>query len=254
MKKIIIIIFCSSFTLNGFAWGVTGHRATGLIAERYLNAKAKKKIHQLLGGESLAMVSNWMDEIKSDSAYDYMYDWHWVTIETGQTYDKSKKNPNGDVIVTLEKVIAALKTHTLDAKKEAESIKMLVHLLGDIHQPLHVGCCDDQGGNKVKVKWFRNESNLHKVWDSEMIDETRLSYTELAQALRNPDKNTLSSWRKTSVRDWAHESMTYRKQVYEVGDGNLGYAYTYKNFSVVKERLLKAGVRLANVLNQIYGN
>lgn len=253
MKKFIVVIFFFSFTLNGFAWGVTGHRAAGLIAEQYLNAKAKKKINQLLKGESLAMAGNWMDEIKSDSTYDHMYDWHWVTIETGQTYDQSTKNPKGDVIMTLEKIIAELKTHKLNPKKEVEYIKILLHLVGDIHQPFHVGCCDDQGGNKVKVKWFKNESNLHKVWDSEMIDETRLSYTELAQALGKPDKSTVAVWQKISVRDWANESMRYRKQVYAIGDGNLGYKYSYKNLDTAKERILKAGVRLASILNQIYG-
>ncbi len=253
MKKFAYFIFCFSITLNGFAWGVTGHRATGLIAEQYLTTKAKKKIHQLLNGESLAMASNWMDEIKSDSTYNYMYDWHWVTIETGQTYDQSKKNPKGDVIMMLEKIIAELKTHKLDPKKEVEYFKILLHLVGDIHQPFHVGCCDDQGGNKVKVKWFKNESNLHKVWDSEMIDETRLSYTELAQALGRPDKNTIIVWQKGSVREWANESMTYREQVYAIGDGNLGYKYSYKNLDTAKERILKAGVRLASILNQIYG-
>jgi len=252
MNKFAAFIFCFSVTLNVFAWGVTGHRATGLIAEQYLTAKAKKKIHQLLNGESLAMASNWMDEIKSDSTYNYMYDWHWVTIETGQTYDQSKKNPKGDVIMTLEKIITELKTHKLDPKKEVEYLKMLVHLVGDIHQPFHVGCCDDQGGNKIKVKWFKNENNLHKVWDSEMIDETRLSYTEFAQALGKPDGSTIALWQNSSVRDWASESMTCREQVYAIGDGNLGYAYSYKNFGIVKERILRAGVRLAGVLNQIY--
>lgn len=253
MKKFLAFLLGFGFVLNAFAWGVTGHRAAGLIAEQYLNAKAKKKVDQLLGGESLAMVSNWMDDVKSDSTYDHMYDWHWVTIETGQTYDQSKKNPKGDVIMTLERIINELMTHKLDSRKEVEYLKMLVHLVGDIHQPFHVGCCDDQGGNKVKLKWFKDESNLHKVWDSEMIDETRLSYTELAQALGKPDKNIIAAWQKASVRDWANESMTYRTQVYAIGDGNLGYKYSYRNLGTAKQRILQAGVRLAGILNQIYG-
>lgn len=254
MKKIALFFFSLGCSIHGFAWGVSGHRATGLIAEQYLNAKAKKKISQLLSGESLAMASNWMDEIKSDSAFDYMNDWHWVTIETGQTYEQSKKNPNGDVIKTLERIIAELKSHRLGAKQETEYLKILIHLIGDIHQPFHVGCCDDLGGNKVKVKWFKNESNLHRVWDSDMIDESRLSYTELAQAILKPDKSIVAAWQKLSVRDWANESMTYRKQIYAIGDGNLSYRYSYTNFGTVKERILKAGVRLAGVLNEIYGS
>ncbi|MFM7851228.1 MAG: S1/P1 nuclease, partial [Flammeovirgaceae bacterium] len=131
MKRIILVIFSLIFSLDGYSWGVTGHRATGLIAERYLNAKAKKKIKKLLGGQSLAKISTWMDEIRSDSTYNYTADWHWVTIENGKTYEESPKNPNGDVIVTLERLIKELKSGKLDEKKQAEYLKMIVHLVGD---------------------------------------------------------------------------------------------------------------------------
>ena len=118
---------------------------------------------------------------------------------------------------------------------------------------MHVGCCDDQGGNKARVKWFRNESNLHRVWDSEMIDDSKFSYTELVKALGEPDKSMVANWQKSTVREWVAESMSYRKQVYAMGEGNLGYKYNWKNFPVVKLRLVQAGVRLAGILNQIYG-
>jgi S1/P1 Nuclease len=253
MKKFILSILLVGFIANiSFGWGVTGHRAIGLIAEKHLSTKAKKKLGKLLRQESLAIASTWMDEIRSDSTYNYTHDWHWVTIETGKTYEESPKNPNGDVIVTLERLIAELKTHKLDKKKEIEYIKMIVHLIGDIHQPLHVGCCNDKGGNDVKIKWFRSETNLHSVWDSNMIDDTKLSYTEAAQALGEPTKGELAKWQKATVREWAKESMTYRTQVYAVGEGNLNYKYSYKNLDTVKHRLLQAGIRLAGVLNEIY--
>jgi hypothetical protein len=86
-----------------------------------------------------------------------------------------------------------------------------------------------------------------------MIDDTKLSYTELADALGKPDRLTVSAWQKNSVRDWANESMSYRKQVYAVGDGNLSFKYPYKNLDSVRHRLLQAGVRLAGILNSIYG-
>jgi len=253
MKKFFVLILtsCLVFT-QSFGWGVTGHRAIGLVAEKHLSAKAKKKLKLLMGQESLAMMSTWMDEVRSDSSYNYTADWHWVTIETGKNYSDSPKNPNGDVIMTLERLIAELKTKKLDRKKEIEYIKMIVHLVGDIHQPLHVGCCDDRGGNSVKIKWFRNETNLHSVWDSNMIDDTKLSYTELAGALEEPTAKVLAQWQKASVRDWATESMTYRKQVYSVGDGNLSFKYSYKNLDIVKLRLEQAGIRLAGILNEIY--
>lgn len=253
MKRfaICLLVFVS---INTFGWGPTGHRVVGLIASKHLSAKAKKNLIKVLGQNSLSEISNWMDEIRSDSTYKDMGDWHWVTVETGKTYEQSPKNPKGDVIASINRIAGELKKHNLDKKTEEEYLKMLVHLVGDIHQPLHVGCCDDQGGNKVKVKWFGRDTNLHSTWDSNMIDDTKLSYTELASYLDEPDQTTVAAWQKNSVLDWASESMGARKQVYEIGDGNLSYKYSYKNLPLVKQRLLQAGIRLAGLLNDIYGN
>lgn len=253
MKKVILAQLIILLAIHAFAWGPTGHRATGLVAEKNLNKKAKNALLRILNGQSLAMASTWMDEIRSDSAYDYMSDWHWVTIQERENYEQSRKNPNGDVIQTLERIITALKSKKLSAKEETEHIKILIHLIGDIHQPLHVGVGNDRGGNDVKVMWFSTDSNLHRVWDSDMIDDTHLSYTELGESLEKPDEVKRKAWQQDSVRDWANESMRYRNQVYDYGNGKLGYLYSYKNFHIIRLRLLQAGVRLAGVLNEIYG-
>lgn len=253
MTKVIVFFILVFFAVDGYSWGPTGHRATGLVAEKYLTKKARKALQRILQGQSLAIASTWMDEIRSDSAYDYTSDWHWVTIQDGQTYDQSIKNPNGDIVQTLERLITELKSKTLKPTEEVAHIKMLIHLIGDIHQPLHVGGGNDRGGNDVKVSWFRNDSNLHRVWDSDMIDDTKLSYTELAESLGRPGTEQVSSLQKSSVRDWANESMTFRKQMYNIGNGKLGYSYSYMNFQIVRDRLLQAGIRLAGVLNTIYG-
>src|SRR6185436_16787133 len=123
------------------------------------------------------------------------------------------------------------------AKQEKESLRMLIHLVGDIHQPLHVGRPGDRGGNDVKLKWFGSDSNLHRVWDSDMIDGTRLSYTELAESLYKPNAAEVKTWQGTSVRDWASESIGLRKQVYDIGDGKLGYQYQYKYFNIARDRM-----------------
>ncbi len=253
MKKAIALALLCLTLVPVFAWGPTGHRATGLIAGQYLNPRAKKKIAAILNNESIAMVSTWMDEIRSDSAYNYTTDWHWTTIPDGKHYGDVESNPDGKAVMMIEKITVELKSGKLTPLQEKEYLKFLIHLVGDIHQPLHVGRPGDRGGNDVKVKWFRNDSNLHRVWDSDMIDETRLSYTELAQALVRPDKETVSKWQGASVRDWAVESMSYRPQVYDIGNSTLGYVYSYKYFPIAKLRLLQSGIRLAGLLNQIYG-
>lgn len=254
MRKVIsCMVLLIMITFQSLGWGPTGHRVTGLIAEKYLHNKARKALSKILKGQSLAMAGTWMDEIRSDSAYDHMADWHFVTIAEGLSYEQSEKNQNGDILQTLERVMTALKTRNLSPEQEGEYLKILIHLAADLHQPLHVGARPDKGGNDIQVMWFRNPSNLHRIWDSDMIDDTRLSYTELAASLDTPTQEQLQSWQKSSIYDWARESQSYQKQVYDYGNGRLGYRYSYVNFPVVRLRLLQAGVRLAGILNELYG-
>jgi hypothetical protein len=252
MKNLLFITLLVLFTFSAFGWGPNGHRAAGWIADKHLSKKARKELNRILNGQSLAMASTWMDDIRSDSAYDYTSDWHWVTIPEGDTYNESEKNPNGDIIQTLERIVAALKSRKLSTQEEVEHVKMLIHLIGDVHQPLHVGTGTDRGGNDIKVTWFRAESNLHRVWDSDMIEGSKLSFTELAESLDKPTTLQIQSWQKTNVYDWVAESMAYRDEVYDYGDGKLGYLYSYKHFHIVRHRLLQSGIRLAGVLNDIY--
>ncbi|MDZ7689820.1 MAG: S1/P1 nuclease [Balneolaceae bacterium] len=200
------------------------------------------------------MASTWMDEIRSDSAYNYTHAWHWVTIPNGMSYAETEKNPDGDLIKALNDILADLKKGDLSATEEQEKLKMLIHLVADIHQPLHVGTGKDRGGNDVDVEWFWEPSNLHSVWDSGMIDDSKLSYTEFAESVNHPTKEELRKWQTTGVMDWAQESMQLRDQVYDLPeDRQLAYEYKYKYFHIVEKRILQAGVRLADLLNEIYG-
>ncbi len=257
MKLLTILsIFIFGFTSTAnetLRWGQIGHRATGDIAEQYLTKKAAKEVKRVLGHESLAEVSTWMDEVRSDGAYDHMAPWHYVTIPEGETYETAEKNEDGDIIWAINKVVKELKAGDLSEKEEAENLKILVHLVGDLHQPLHVGNGTDRGGNDVKVEWFRENSNLHRVWDSEMIDDKQLSFTELSGFINHPTKKQIEQWQNSSVLEWAYESQDLLPQVYEMPNNKeLSYEYSYKNWDTVEMRLLKAGVRLAGLINEIY--
>ncbi|WP_017733845.1 S1/P1 nuclease [Nafulsella turpanensis] len=255
MKKVLsLCLLLPLFIGQAYAWGQNGHRVVGLVAQQHLSKKAKKKIMQLLDENSLAEVSVWMDDIKSDDAYDHTHDWHWVTVPPQMKYEDTEKNPNGDLIMKIEEIVSALKKGGLTAEQEEEYLKFLVHLVGDLHQPMHVGTGEDAGGNAVKVEWFGDRSNLHRVWDSEMIDSKDLSFTEIARFLGEPEKSQVKQWQSTSVRDWAYESAAYLPEAYELPEnGRLGYQYMYEHYDVVEKRLLQAGVRLAGLLNEIYG-
>ena len=148
----------------------------------------------------------------------------------------------------------------LDAKEftdvdEAFALKCLVHLIGDIHQPLHVGNGEDRGGNDIKLEYFWRGSNLHRVWDSGIIDGQNYSYTEYADLIDHATEAQLAEWSTFDVLVWANESKELRSQSYETmtEDLKLTYRYNFDNIALVNQRLLQAGIRLANVLNEIYG-
>lgn len=256
--KYLIVLFSLLLTLapsnNSQKWGQTGHRVVGDIAEQYLSDKAFEEVERVLGDESIAIASTWMDKIRSDSNYDHTHAWHYVTVPGGMSYAETEKSPGGDVIEAIRRMIKGLKSGDLSPQEEAEYLKMLIHLIGDIHMPLHVGTGDDRGGNQVEVRWFWENANLHRVWDSGMIDESQLSYTELSDAVNYITEEEIEALQNSDVLDWASESMDLRVNVYNLPkDRNINYEYMYHNWEIVQERLLQAGIRLAGVLNDIYG-
>lgn len=254
MRKFLVFLILFVIATSTFGWGATGHRIVGLIAERHLNKKAKKKIALVLQRETLAEVSNYMDFLKSDNTYRHMSPWHYATIPDGETYDQAGTPEEGDVISTISRLVSELKSGNFTDEDEAFALKCLVHLVGDIHQPLHVGNGEDKGGNDVKLDYFWSSSNLHRVWDSGMIDQLKYSYTEYADWIDHASEEQLVSWKSTNVLDWARESQEYRNQCYETLPENrkINYRYNFDNQELLNQRLLQAGIRLANVLNEIY--
>lgn len=250
-RAFLFVLLC--LPLVASAWGPTGHRVIGEIADHHLTKKARRAITGILGTESLAIASTWMDEVRSDSLYEHTHDWHWVTIPDSLTYGTSEKNKKGDVVECIGRMTALLRSDTVPAERKRVYLRFLIHLVGDLHQPLHVGRGDDKGGNTFQVQWFKKGSNLHRVWDSEMIDQSDLSYTELAASLDHIDETQLKHMRYGTVAEWAQEAVAYRAQVYAVEPGaDIGYTYMYKNWPLVQQQLAKGGVRLAAVLNDIF--
>lgn len=253
MKKLSILFLILLISVKSYGWGATGHRIVGLIAECHLSKKAKRNIEKVLNQETLAEVSNYMDFIKSDATYRHMSPWHYATIPDKENYSGAPEQ--GDVIGTIERLIQELKSKNFTDEDEAFALKCLVHLIGDIHQPLHVGNGEDRGGNDVKLEYFWEDSNLHRVWDSGMIESQKYSYTEYTNWINHPTEKQLSDWSSLVVLDWANESKEARAQCYSTIPENLKltYRYNYDNIELLNQRLLQAGIRLANVLNEIYG-
>lgn len=237
-------------------WGRTGHRATGEVAESYLSKKAKMKVTEILDGHGLAFVSTYADDIKSDPEYRKYSPWHYVNLPQGDSeYATEKANPAGDLVQGIKKSISVLKDPNASKEDKSFYLKLLVHFMGDLHQPLHAGRGEDKGGNDIQVQWFGHGSNLHRVWDSEMIDDFQMSYTELAHSTDELSKKEVNQLQQGSILDWMYESKELSKKVYdsvEIGE-KLGYEYMYNWFPVVHDQIEKGGIRLAKVLNDIYG-
>ncbi len=254
MKNIILSAIAISVSISAFGWGQTGHRAIGKIAESYLSEKAKKSIQEIMGHESLAECSTWMDEVRSDKKYDYAKTWHYVTIPEGTDYKSVEHEEKGDVYEAIGRMKKILKDKSSTKEQKVEAIRMITHLVGDMHQPLHVGNGEDRGGNNVKIKWFYDDSNLHRIWDSGMIDEKKYSFSELAEVVNYPVNSDDDTYFNTDLDVWVEEAVALRPQIYNIGDkGFLSYEYMYENWDTVKIQLHKAGVRLAQILNDIYG-
>jgi len=256
MKNYIILLFLvSNFTFaNDMYWSKTGHRVVGEVAEQHLSKKAKRAIEDLLEGESLAAVANFGDEIKSDRTYRKFSAWHYVNIPFGKTYEEIEKNEYGDLVQGVNTCLEIIKDENSSKEDKAFYLKFLVHLIGDLHQPMHVGRVEDKGGNDIQLQWFGNGTNLHRVWDSNMIDENGMSFTELATEYPEMSKEQIKFLQSGSLLDWVEESHQLAEKVYasvEPGE-KLSYRYSYDWWHTVEDQLKKGGVRLAAVLNEAF--
>ncbi|PHQ57358.1 MAG: S1/P1 Nuclease [Lutibacter sp.] len=249
-----LIVFLS-LNASSPEWGATGHRTVGKIANNYLKGKVKRKITKLLNGQSLALVSTFGDDIKSDKRYNEFYTWHYVNMPFGTKYEDAEKNPKGDLVSGIETCKAVILDANSSKEDKAFYLKLLVHLMGDLHQPMHVGRAEDKGGNAIQLQWFYKGTNLHRVWDSNMINHYQMSYTEIAKNADTISKEQVKLLQKGTIADWANETQTFAIKVYgsaEAGE-KLGYNYMYNNFGLVRSQLQKGGIRLAKVLNDLFG-
>lgn len=253
MLKKVVFILALFISFNAISWGLTGHRVVGEIAQKHLSGKSKKELKRVFGHQSLAYNANWMDLIKSDPTYDHMKPWHYATIPDGKTYEEVGTPKEKDIIWAINEFTGQLKSDTLTLEEEQFAVRCLIHLVGDIHQPLHVGNGEDKGGNDVKLKFFWQSSNLHRVWDSGIIDGENLSFTEYAQFLDHNEKGEIERLQNSTPLDWANESKAMRASVYDTkGADNLTYNYVFEHREQVNRRLKEAGIRLAGLLNDIY--
>ena len=253
----VVVLLCAPGAAWG--WGQNGHRVVGEVADRHLSEQARREIAVILNGDGLAEISTWPDDIRSDPSWDRVKPWHFISIDDNETIANTARDPNGDLLDAMQRMEAVLRDPQATREAKAEALRFYVHFVGDAHQPLHVGRRGDLGGNRVQVLWFREDRNLHSVWDEGLVGSENLSFTELARFIDDTTPPQVDAWQAAPYEEWLREVVCIRPKVYAGTDPpapnqkpNLGYAYAYAQLPTVRAQLLKGGVRLAGRLNAVF--
>ncbi|MCW3462624.1 S1/P1 nuclease [Chitinophaga nivalis] len=262
MRKTIFLGLLLAFfmPLASFAWGPTGHRVVAEIAYQHLTPQARKAIGGILGRQSLAMIANWPDFIKSDTTkqYNHTSTWHYLDFPghiNRQVFDSLLQAATGENLYTeIHAMMKDLKNRSLAKDKQRFALSFLVHMVGDLHMPLHAGRDEDMGGNKINVMWFDKASNLHRVWDEHLIDFQQLSYTEYTKAIDIASPAEVKTLQSGTIADWLFDAHQLSDKIYDYTkpDAKLSYRYNYVFVDDLNQQLLKGGLRLAALLNSIY--
>ena len=252
-NKLSILIFTLLFfsTTKTFAWGKTGHSLVAEIAFNYLDAQTKSNVLNILNGISIEEAASWMDNLRSDKSYDYLKPYHYIKIEKGMFYQESSED---NIVNALQKAIDDLRGCTKLSKDETK-LKLLIifHLVGDLHQPLHAGYGVDKGGNTIQISFFGKGSNLHRLWDSDMIEYKKITLQNCL-ALNVYSKKDLKKIKRINVVNWMNDSRSHLNQVYNFSSNKIDDTYVNENIVTVEKQLLIAGIRLASVLKKCFHN
>lgn len=249
------------------AWGPTGHRVSASIAEDNISGRTRAHIRAILGSESLAEGSTWPDEQRPNPLAFWQQEagpYHYVTLPEGQSVEQLMHPPEGDAATALERFSATLRDPAASREEKALALRFIVHIISDLHMPLHVGNGTDRGGNDFIVDWFDEVTNLHWVWDEGMILRQQLSYSEYTERLSariGPEETLL--WWDADPDVWMAESAALRDRIYpevsgEFGMGTaeaplrLGRTYHWLWIGTAEHRLAQSGIRVAAYLDWVF--
>ena len=283
MKNIFILIALLTTPFLLQAWGPNGHRVVAQICYNNLSPEARKMVDESLGDHYLTQVANWPDFIKAEKNWAFTKPWHYMTVSPGKTLAQTIKDAASDpkidnVMEGIELMLAILKNDTtaihifqdlMDENKvkplagsiQATAFAFLIHFIGDIHQPMHVGKNKDLGGNKIRVLYFSKESNLHAVWDGGLIEHEQLSYTEFTSFVEKHTAKLKASCENDTMVKWVEESIDLREKLYNTlydntdrttGLPDFSWSYQHDFIPVVENRLGAAGYRAAALINGVF--
>ena len=244
------------------SWGVTGHRTIGKIAENHLSPNAKAGVQSLLGNETLADVATWADEVRSQPEYRATGAWHYLNLPLGLSYSAFQQKVEGmtqdNVYSALLKLEHAVVDKATPREKKIEALKFIVHFVGDLHQPMHVSREEDKGGNTIQLNYNGQGTNLHSLWDTKLLEHEGLTYEQLAVKYDHASPAEIRQWQSDPLMKWLWESYEISSKLYAEVDAMKGRsiddAYYQAHIAIIQERIERAGIRLAGVLNELFKN
>jgi len=243
------------------AWGQNGHRIVGELAAMHITDTTRDALVPLLDGESLPQIATWADEMRSAPEKFWQKKssrWHYINFaedDAKPAYDAHahhNKETVADILEGIEYSISVLKNEKASLAEKQFALRFLVHLVGDSHQPFHAGRSEDRGGNRISVTFFGQDTNLHSLWDTKLIENENLSYTEFAKFVDTSNQALIPDYLASSPSDWLIESNNIANSLYKENETNVSYSYIYKNLPIVKTRLQQGGIRLAGLLNSLF--
>lgn len=256
LKSFALAALFGSLGFSAFGWGQKGHDTVAYIAQKHLTDKTQAAVDSILDGYSIVYWANWLDNASHTADYAYTKTWHYKNIDAGKTFENAPKIKEGNIVDALYEQVAVLGDTTKTKDDKALALKMVVHFLGDIHQPMHMGRASDRGGNYHNVKFFKNGKNLHSVWDSSILESShKWSHTEWQEEIdRLNEERERELLEGGTPATWGKETYLICTEIYDTTpEGtNIEYDYIAKWTPTIEMQILKGGLRLADVLNSVF--
>jgi hypothetical protein len=257
----IVLAVVSVAPCEAHAWGKIGHRAMSTVVENHLTPAAAAAIRDLLEpGETLADASLWADEHKRDLAGSGP--WHYVNVPiTEAQYDAKYCPSTGCVVSKIGELRSTLLDPGSSRAEKQQALRLLIHFVEDLHQPLHVGDRSDRGGNDLQVRFFNKGTNLHRLWDEGIIEHHSTDEVKWIGEIESfATAEQIRQWSIGGVESWANESLSAARQAYCLPGTHsmlksgtvLGQEYLDASLPVVRRRLAQAASRLTTMLNEIF--
>ena len=263
MKKFLAVLTAVLIAVPSFevaAWGRKGHETIAKIAERNLTERAKERIEHYLGGHSIVYYAKWMDEYRHTDEYGFTTSWHMTPIDSELRYTDELLDPaKGNAIYGIELATENLRDYASASDSTVNvNLKYLIHLVGDMHCPAHLSFIGRKNDYDVWIYdiYGRPERlSIHLVWDNGVIEVTRVwSVSEWAGELDRCTAEQKAEMSAGTPRDWVHDAARCCEIKLDMSepDAYLGQDFFNKSLPLIESQILKAGYRLAALLNSLF--